>query len=450
MARIFKRRRKRPLPATATVRTVRGRRTAEWTDRKGRTWRAPVEGDKVVMESRRWYFTYRLASGEERTLVGASDRAVTEAMARKLESEQREYALGTRDDRAERTAQQERSPIVVAASSTGRSPILKGGHLFDYISEIESRNRTDKHVTETMGYIRRSCEQCGFQCPRDITASQLLDEVSRLRRAGKSQSNLNHRIRAMKSFTKWLHASGRLRVDPLTAVRTGNTNADRRHVRRALTDDEAMRLIAAAERGPDIAWRTGGVEQCITGPDRAMLYRTALVTGFRVSELRSLEVSSFHLEGDEPTITVEAAHSKHRREDVQPIRESLARRLRVWLAQRPADGRVFEIPHDTARMIRGDLEAAGVAQVDDSGRVVDFHALRHTFITRLTRSGVAPAVAKELARHSTITLTMDHYTHVLVSDRREALGMGRDFDCDDTSHDQRARPTGTDSRPEHM
>jgi hypothetical protein len=56
-----------------------------------------------------------------------------------------------------------------------------------------------------------------------------------------------------------------------------------------------------------------------------------------------------------------------------------------------------------------------------SGRVVDFHALRHTFITRLARSGVVPAVAKSLARHSTIVLTMDHYTPTLIGDERAAL-----------------------------
>ena len=48
-------------------------------------------------------------------------------------------------------------------------------------------------------------------------------------------------------------------------------------------------------------------------------------------------------------------------------------------------------------------------------------ALRHTFITRLARSGVVPAVAKSLARHSGLVLTMDHYTHTLIGDERAAL-----------------------------
>jgi integrase-like protein len=53
--------------------------------------------------------------------------------------------------------------------------------------------------------------------------------------------------------------------------------------------------------------------------------------------------------------------------------------------------------------------------------VADFHALRHTFITELVRAGVAPKDAKELARHSTITLTMDRYAHVGIRDTAAAV-----------------------------
>lgn len=71
--------------------------------------------------------------------------------------------------------------------------------------------------------------------------------------------------------------------------------------------------------------------------------------------------------------------------------------------------------------------------------MADFHALRHTFITRLARSGVTPAVAKSLARHSTITLTMDHYTHTLIEDERSALAR-----LPELGAKQSACATGTD------
>jgi integrase len=49
---------------------------------------------------------------------------------------------------------------------------------------------------------------------------------------------------------------------------------------------------------------------------------------------------------------------------------------------------------------------------NDSRRVADFHSLRHTFITNPTTCGVYPEDAQLLARHSSITLTLDRYTHV--------------------------------------
>jgi len=64
---------------------------------------------------------------------------------------------------------------------------------------------------------------------------------------------------------------------------------------------------------------------------------------------------------------------------------------------------------------------AKIKEKDSDGRIVDFHALRHTYITNLARGGVQPQVAKKLARHGSITLTIDRYTHVRLEDERTAL-----------------------------
>jgi hypothetical protein len=52
--------------------------------------------------------------------------------------------------------------------------------------------------------------------------------------------------------------------------------------------------------------------------------------------------------------------------------------------------------------------------------VYDFHALRHPLITDLVVTGVYPKDAQVLARHSTITLTLDRYTHIRRADLRAA------------------------------
>ena len=61
--------------------------------------------------------------------------------------------------------------------------------------------------------------------------------------------------------------------------------------------------------------------------------------------------------------------------------------------------------------------------VDREGKVLDFHSLRHTFISRMVRAGVNPKDAQTLARHSVITLTMDRYAHVDRKDVAAALSM---------------------------
>ena len=235
-----------------------------------------------------------------------------------------------------------------------------------------------------------------------------------------------------------------------------NAALDRRHDRRALTDEELRRLIAAAESGP--------VVMGMAGPDRAMLYRVALGTGFRANELRNLTLESFDLDADPPTITVQAAYSKHRRKDVQPIRRDLADLLRPWLETKAAGQPIFTMPDRAAKMMQKDLTKAREEWVeeakspetrkqrndsyflvyrDSAGLVADFHALRHTYVSRLVRSGANVKVAQELARHSTPTLTLGRYAHMGVLDQTKALNALPAIE-EEGPERQAVRATGTD------
>ena len=218
-----------------------------------------------------------------------------------------------------------------------------------------------------------------------------------------------------------------------------NVEVDVRHQRRPLTADEFTHLLTAT--------RAGDVFRRISGHDRAVLYLVAGMTGLRASELASLMPGSFTLAADPPVVAVEAAYSKHRRRDEVPLHPSLVSELREWLRGKSADERLWPgnwAKHNEAcDMIKHDLEMARAAWIeevvsgtaqraereqsdvlvyrDKEGRVSDFHALRHRFVTELVRAGVAPKDAKELARHSTITLTMDRYSHVTARDTAAAV-----------------------------
>ena len=157
-------------------------------------------------------------------------------------------------------------------------------------------------------------------------------------------------------------------------------------------------------------------------PNRDLLYLLPVSTGLRFSELKSLTPQSFDLDDDPPTVAVEASYSKHRRRDVQPLPAETAEILRPLISNTLPNNPLWpNLPSKMAQVIAFDLKAADIPVYDDAGRVVDFHALRHTFITRLTRSGITPKVTQVLARHSTITLTMDRYAHVVLADMSKAL-----------------------------
>jgi hypothetical protein len=139
-------------------------------------------------------------------------------------------------------------------------------------------------------------------------------------------------------------------------------------------------------------------------------------------------------------VTVKAADSKHKREDVLPLHAELAAKLREWM---PADGLLWpgSWHQRGSEMIQADLAAARAAWIDEvkpeeraererssrlmytdeRGRVFDFHALRGQFVSNLARAGVHPKVAQQLARHSTINLTMGSYTHLDTEDLAGAL-----------------------------
>jgi integrase len=71
-------------------------------------------------------------------------------------------------------------------------------------------------------------------------------------------------------------------------------------------------------------------------------------------------------------------------------------------------------------MLQHDLAAARIPATT-SEPTLDFHALRATFITHLALAGVNLAIVQRLARHSSITLTMQLYAKITEADSRRPL-----------------------------
>jgi len=211
-----------------------------------------------------------------------------------------------------------------------------------------------------------------------------------------------------------------------------NASAERRYTRRSLEPDEIRALLRAAQLAPE---RFG-----MTGSQRAMLYRLAIETGLRASELRSLTVSSFNLDNSE--VNIEARNSKNRKACTLPLKPETAAILKDFFRGKTPGAEAFKMPtqYRTAKMLRADLADAGIQHEDESGRIIDFHSLRHTTGSLLAATGAHPKICQSLMRHSDINLTMSRYTHVFRGQESAAVANLPDLSISEQI------ATGTDGR----
>jgi integrase len=311
---------------------------------------------------------------------------------------------------------------------TDRSGQVIGGHLADFLADAEARGASAKHRNLLAQRCRDTLAAAGCLWPRDLSADRVQGAIAAMgtptddRPDGLSRQSQKHYVRAVKQFSRWLYVQRRTAEDMLLSMKTYNPETDKRRERRGFTPEEMAALLAYTAQAPE---RYG-----MSGPARAAAYRLAFTTGFRRNEIRTLTAGSFDLAGEPPTVTVEAAYSKHRRQDVQPLPADVADALAGHLADADPD-RPFALPDKTAKMLRQDMQEARKArQVEDAdflmprdsrGLVLDFHSFRHGFVTAICRAEVSPRVMMELARHSDPRLTMKRYSRVAVAESAKAL-----------------------------
>ena len=101
------------------------------------------------------------------------------------------------------------------------------------------------------------------------------------------------------------------------------------------------------------------------------------------------------------------------------------------------------MPDKAAPMLRADLEAAGIESTDKAGRVVDFHSLRHGYVSRIVDGGASVKEAQELARHSDPRLTMG-YAHTRLHNKAKHLEDLPIGDAPGAPEAAALRATGTD------
>ncbi len=435
-----------------------------------------LDGSKVTRESAKWYGEYTDLLGKQKRIPLSTDKQRSQRALDALVDALTDAAAHVAVD-ADRLPEMVRKAFFKALREAGHhgaraesaaKPLTE--HVDDWHKALLDKGATRTYADLSKNRVLAILDGTKAAFWHDLDAARVASFLAERRDKGLSIESSNHHVRRIRQFCKWMVANQRATTWPMASLSLMNAKTDRRHDRRALDADELRRLFDAASIGPAVRWMVKEQKHELAGPDRAILYRVAAESGLRLSELGSLTPESFDLDADQPTITVKAAYSKHRREDVQPIRADLAEALKAWLDGKPDGQPVFALPAKMSLAIRSDLRRAKARwiretpdrkerrerrdsdflnYVDSEGRYADFHSLRHSYVTALVKGNVAPRVAQSLARHSTITLTMDRYSHLATGDAAKGLdalpNLGKPEPKQET-----AKAEGTTGRPVDM
>ena len=479
----------KPLPNGAELFSRKGERFARWKDGQGKAKTAPVTtaGDgspRIVLTSRKWLAKFRDGEGlVVEVSTGCADKAAAEQRLRELERQ------------AERIRAGYGTPAEAKAVDHQKTPIA--GHFAAFIDHRKSRARCAR-PQETLSQLQRVAADCQFSKLAEVNGDAFERWLAVQADDGMSAGRRNKYRGTWIAFCNWCIRTGRLLANPLTNVEKADEAADVRRKRRALTEAELIKLLDVAWRRPMVDAMTvrrgkdKGKQVCklrpetverleLLGWERALIYKTLVLTGLRKGELETLDVGQLDLDAEPAFLTLDAADEKNREGSTVAIRSNLAADLRDWLAFKaqarqnsdrnaetipfeseavkptgldtgdsgclPADTLVFNVPAGLVRILDRDLRLAGIPKVDERGRTIDVHALRHSFGTHLSKAGVQPRTAQAAMRHSKIDLTMNTYTDRRLLDVAGAVELLPDLPLDGPTHRAAAKATGTDDRP---
>ena len=338
-------------------------------------------------------------------------------------------------------------PILADLDTIASMPLKV--HLDDYGSAMASKSKQG-HIDDT----RKAIEKMGFKTLREITADKVNNYAADLRKAGRSARTVASHLQSIKGFTRWAVTNGKLARDPLATVSKPSVEDDRRLVRRFISHDEWKWLDTTTRQS---------TEQCgMHGIERALLYATAIQTGLRSGEMRSLTRGKLNLTDATPFVIAKPGGTKNKKLARQYIQPELATELKQLVGKKLAGANVFSMPkeHDVADMLRADIEAARTAwlstfsdpqerierdasdfmrSIDSEGERLDFHSLRHTCASWLIQSGADVKTVQTIMRHSDIRLTMDRYGHLFPGSEAAAIAKIRGVFTQPTEQ----RKTGT-------
>ena len=270
---------------------------------------------------------------------------------------------------------------------SAQQPIAE--HLADYIADLGDRQRSKSHVLHAKYRLQRLFKNCRWHLLRDVTADHFLNW--RADCPDLSAETRNEYLAHALAFFNWLIRQERATNNPLKSVFKLNTKGQETFKRRALSLEAFIHFLRSTEK-------------------RRFAYLVGCCSGLRRNELKQLLWTDFRLDGPEPYLDVRAEITKSKRAAIIPLIPLVLDVVLIEKAKKQhRSGRVFPRGIPSVTTLAKDLAACGIPFQDDRGYRLDFHALRHTFISLMKEAKIDPETRMKLSRHSTWKMT-DRYT----------------------------------------
>jgi len=161
-------------------------------------------------------------------------------------------------------------------------------HLDDFVADLHTMKRSDKHVANVEFRVKRLIQDCEWKRAGDVSTDSFVTWRGRQTLAAKT---LNDYLGAIASLLNWMKHKRRISDNALETVELVDTSGVETRIRRAFTDDEMERLLAVA-----------GVYRPV--------YLMAVCTGLRRSELAGLLWSDLKLDATVPVVNVRKSIAK--------------------------------------------------------------------------------------------------------------------------------------------
>jgi hypothetical protein len=404
-----------------------------YQDKTGRRVPKGTPGAKKVRErSTVWYAQYKVGRKWKRVPLYTDKQASTVGLAELVRAQERgEVGLvNPHKDHLERDI---------------------GEHVDDYMQHLRTEGGNPKHLSERERLVRTVIRECGFKTLADLSADEITTFLADLQKKptpnnkhpGPASARTKDTYRgAIHAFAQWCVETRpqRLKENPVSAC--AKPKGESVHDRRAESVENLKKLLkVAAERpllealtvrkgerkGERYAEVRPEVRErlLLEGRERALLYKTALLTGMRQGELDRLLVGHLKLDGETPAVFVAAKHDAKNKTGVWlPLLPDHAGELAAWVKDmgKKENEPVFYVPEKPNKIFRRDLAMAKIPYRDREGRFFDFHALRHCTDSYLNAAGVPPTVVMLFMRHKKPSLSLVTYNDPRMTDARKALG----------------------------